>query len=195
MCGEHREFHGHLLCDHRRRHSYHGGRTQVKAITETFTADWDAAPGALGKAVDAPGLVWSPNAATALVQQITSAKHSVQFSSEELADPRIIDALGGDAKRGVTCQIVMTADSWDSAFTILKTDGCQIRTYKNSSKVLYIHEKQIIVDDTSVLLGSQNASATSLNKNRELSILTTNQTIVKDTETEFTKVFNGGTSY
>ena len=83
---------------------------QVRAIERTFSNDWTA--GASGsprsQTVQSPGLIWSPNtgsgtAETALVKEITSARHTVDFESEELSDPAIYQALAADARSGVNC--------------------------------------------------------------------------------------------
>ena len=156
---------------------------QVAAIEHTFSNDWVA--GASGspasQTVQAPGLIWSPNtgsgtAEAALVGQIRSARQSVDFESEELADPAIYQALAADARGGVSCRVVMTRSSeWDSAFRAITDAGCHVHLFPDSSTGLYIHEKLILDDDgtarESLLIGSQNASVTSLTRNRELGIL------------------------
>lgn len=159
--------------------------SQVRAIEATFANDWTAgASGSLrAQTVQAPGLVWSPNtgsgtAETALAAQIRSARKAVEFESEELSDPAIYDALSADARRGVRCRIVMTRSSeWDVAFRAVTKAGCRVHLYPDSSSALFIHEK-LILDDPgtagqSLLIGSQNASVTSLTRNRELGILLT----------------------
>lgn len=159
--------------------------TQVRAIEATFANDWNAAPGGKPSAqtMQAAGLVWSPNtsngtAETALVAQIQAARKAVDFSSEELSDRTVYDALAQDAKRGVSCRVLMTRSSeWDSAFDVLARAGCQVHTFPDSTTALYIHEKLIIDDpgaaDAAMLIGSQNASVTSLTRNRELGIVLT----------------------
>jgi cardiolipin synthase len=157
--------------------------SQVRAIEQTFSNDWKA--GATGsprsQTVQSPGLIWSPNtgrgtAETALVEQITSARNTVDFESEELSDPAIYEALAADARRGVECRVVMTRSAeWDSAFRVITKAGCLVHVFPDSSTALYIHEKLILDDQAtaraSMLIGSQNASTTSLTKNRELGIL------------------------
>jgi cardiolipin synthase A/B len=158
---------------------------QVRAIEETFSNDWTAGASGSPKSqtVQSPGLVWSPNtgsgtAETALVKQITSAHKTVDFESEELSDPAIYGALAADARRGVRCRVVMTRSSeWDSAFRAVSQAGCLVHLFPNSSRALYIHEKLILDDHgtarESLLIGSQNASITSLTRNRELGVLLT----------------------
>jgi phosphatidylserine/phosphatidylglycerophosphate/cardiolipin synthase-like enzyme len=158
---------------------------QVRAIEATFSNDWAA--GASGRpgsqTVQAPGLVWSPNtgsgtAESALVKQIRSARKTIDFESEELADPAIYQALAGDARRGVRCEVVMTRSSeWNTAFRAVTNAGCRVHVFADSSRALYIHEKLILDDHgtagESLLIGSQNAGVTSLTRNRELGILLT----------------------
>jgi cardiolipin synthase A/B len=159
--------------------------SQVRAIEQTFSNDWTAGPSGSPRSqtVQSPGLVWSPNtdsgtAETAFVKQITSARNTVDFESEELADPAIYRALAADAKRGVRCKVVMTRSAeWDPAFELITKAGCLVHVFPDSSAALYIHEKLILDDHSmasgSMLLGSQNASVTSLTRNRELGILLT----------------------
>jgi phosphatidylserine/phosphatidylglycerophosphate/cardiolipin synthase-like enzyme len=158
---------------------------QVHAIESTFAHDWTAAPAGTPstQTVQAPGLVWSPNTGTgtaenALVTQISAAQTAVDFTSEELSDPAVYGALAADAQRGVACRIVMTrSPDWTPAFEALENAGCQVHVFSDSSTALYIHEKLIVKDpgqsDESMFLGSQNASVTSLTRNRELGIVLT----------------------
>jgi len=158
---------------------------QVAAIEATFNQDWSAAPGGSPgeQTAQAPGLIWSPDtgdgsAERAMAAVITAAHSSVEFESEELSDPVIYHALAADARRHVSCDVVMTEDSeWDDAFRVLAAAGCAVHLLPDISSALYIHEKAIIIDrgspDQALLLGSQNASWDSLNRNRELSLLIT----------------------
>lgn len=156
---------------------------QVHAIEATFARDWSAGPAGVPRTqtVQAAGLVWSPNtgsgtAETALVSEIAAAKTAIDFSSEELSDAAVYDALAADARRGVACRVVMTRSSeWTTAFQALTKAGCRVHVFPATATALYIHEK-LILDDPgrsgeSMLLGSQNASVTSLTRNRELGIV------------------------
>ncbi|HEX7324287.1 MAG TPA: phospholipase D-like domain-containing protein [Rhodanobacteraceae bacterium] len=147
---------------------------QVAAIVRTFNADWDDRSGP-ARATQAPGLVWSPGAQPAMVQQIERAQRSVYFESEELSDRAVYDALAADARRGVACAVVMNASPrWNRAFQAVTAAGCKVHVFPASRHGLYIHEK-VILDDAgtsmaSMLLGSTNASYYSLDRNRELSL-------------------------
>ncbi|MFJ4657120.1 phosphatidylserine/phosphatidylglycerophosphate/cardiolipin synthase family protein [Nocardia sp. NPDC088792] len=172
---------------------------QVAAVESTFDADFSAADNnELGSATQAEGLVWSPGAQQPMVTAIESARTSVDFSSEELADPAIIDALAADARRGVNCRIVMTdSASWKTGFGKVSAAGCQVHVYAADAS-LYIHEKQILTDGTDLTIGSQNASAGSLNRNRELSVqltTATTPTIVSNISTTFDQDFAGAPAW
>ena len=130
---------------------------------------------------------------------INSAQTSVWFESEELSDQAIINALAGDAKRGIKCEVVMTdSTSWASAFSALRASGCQVHLYPNSPSTLYIHAKAIVIDagtpNANLFVGSQNASSGSLNSNRELGILLSSKTapsVVSGISSAFTSDFEG----
>jgi cardiolipin synthase A/B len=157
--------------------------TQVQAIERTFLGDWGASPHGTPRpeTVQAPGLVWSPDTPTGsaeltMVAQIAAAQHVVEVESEELSDAPVYDALAADARRGVTCQIVMTnSTDWKKAFKIVTRAGCQVHVFPDSAKALYIHEKFVLDDPgtshESLLIGSQNAGWESLHENRELGLL------------------------
>ena len=156
---------------------------QVNAIERTFANDWasGSAGSPRGSTVQAPGLVWSPNtgsgsAETTMVNQIDAARTSIEFESEELSDTAVYDALAAAARRGVSCEIVMTKSSeWQTGLTAVTKAGCRVHLFPDSYDALYIHEKLALDDHgtsrQSLLIGSQNASWSSLHENRELAVL------------------------
>lgn len=151
----------------------------VKAIVSTFDNDWNGGDPATDES-DAPGLVWSPNAETAMVNEIESAHSTVDFTSEELSDPYIYNALASDAEHGIRCRIVMMDDDqWSKGFGAATAAGCLVHVLPETKAGLYMHEKVVLVDaglsTSSVLVGSQNASYSSLAFNRELSVLLTGE--------------------
>jgi cardiolipin synthase A/B len=150
---------------------------QVAAIETTFAHDWDGDNPATDEA-NAPGLIWSPDAESAMIKQINSATVSVDFTSEELSDPYIYQALASDAQRGVRCRVVMMNETaWAKAFGQVTAAGCVVHVLPETTEGLYFHEKVVLVDagttSASVMIGSQNASYSSLSFNRELSIILT----------------------
>ena len=94
--------------------------------------------------------------------------------------PQIVSALEDAAKRGVTVQVVVTnSPSWKTSFDGLKAAGVSVRTYKNSSKTLYVRAEFIEADNQRVFLGGENFSVGSLQYNRELGLITTSRPIVQ----------------
>jgi phosphatidylserine/phosphatidylglycerophosphate/cardiolipin synthase-like enzyme len=173
-------------------------KADVAAIVATFNADF------AHKKITPPDgadLVWSPtNSQAAIVAVIDAAKKTLSVENEEMDDSVITGALEADAKRGVDLQITMTADSeWDSAFRALVKAGAHVRTYKDSAKVLYIHAKAVVADagrsDEQLYVGSENFSAASLRKNRELGLRTTNKAVISAISAVLGDDYSGGTTY
>lgn len=174
---------------------------QVRAASATFAGDWAGGPPA-GHTAAAAGLVWSPGATPAMVAFIASARHSIDFTSEELLDRDVIGALVADTHRGVACRIVMTKDShWDAAFTTLQSAGCAVHVLPDRAGTTYEHEKQILTDTGTplarALIGSQNASPTSLHRNRELSVVlpATATSAITTEEAAFTTDYNAAPAF
>ncbi|MCL6537924.1 MAG: hypothetical protein K6T28_05000 [Acidothermus sp.] len=163
---------------------FDAGPADVAATEAVFDADF------AGTSIrPAPGtdLVWSPGARPILLDLIRSARSSLLVENEEMALPAVVDALRDAAHRGVEVTVVMTAQrSWYDEFTELTRAGVRVRI---APSWRYIHAKAIVVDAAKaiavdaqtmgrVFVGSQNFSATSLDRNRELGILTSDPQVV-----------------
>lgn len=143
--------------------------TQVAAIAETLDADYAA--GQLSRAVDAAGLVWSPAARAVFVRTISGARRSVEITTEEFKDRAVAAAVSQAARRGVACRIVLNADAAATAAVgDVEHAGCVVHTFATKPGGLYVHEKALVTDGFSVLIGSHNLSTMSLTENRELSL-------------------------
>jgi cardiolipin synthase len=173
-------------------------KADITAIVATFNADF------AHKKITPPDgadLVWSPtNSQAAILAVINSAKHTLAVENEEMGDTVITKALEADAKRGVDVKITMTANSeWNSAFRALVKAGAHVRTYKDSSSVLYIHAKAVVADaglaGEQMFVGSENFSTASLRRNRELGIRTTNKPVISAVAAVLAADYAGGTSY
>jgi phosphatidylserine/phosphatidylglycerophosphate/cardiolipin synthase-like enzyme len=165
----------------------------VAAIETTFTNDWNGNPAPAAAADD---LVWSPGARTTLVALIASAQTSLLVYNEEMADTGIESALTSAARRGVRVRILMTAsDEWTGALARLAATGAEVRTYPATKSSPYIHAKVIVADDAKAFVGSENFSVTSLDDNRELGIIVTNQTIIRPLVATFENDWNGATKF
>jgi phosphatidylserine/phosphatidylglycerophosphate/cardiolipin synthase-like enzyme len=173
-------------------------RADIAAVVATFNADF------AHKKITPPDgadLVWSPtNAQAAILAVINSARRSLAVENEEMGDPVITRALEAAARRGVDVRITMTAQSsWDSAFGALVRAGAHVRTYKNSTTVLYIHAKAVVADAggsaEQMFVGSENFSAASLRHNRELGLRTTNKPVIAAVGAVLAADYAGATTY
>ena len=162
-----------------------------RAVQQTFNADWS------GQRITAPNgadLLWSPGSEQAQVSLIESAQGFLDIYNEEMDSTPIEQALEADAKRGVNVEVTMTYDSsWKGAFAQLSAAGVHIRTY-SASAPLYIHAKMILTSSR-VFLGSQNFSYTSLERNRELGLITSNPTIRASLRRTFDSDYAGARPY
>jgi phosphatidylserine/phosphatidylglycerophosphate/cardiolipin synthase-like enzyme len=172
-------------------------RADVAAITAVFSADFahrSVVPG------DGSGdLVWSPtNAQARLLGVINGATRSLRIYSEEMGDTVVENALIAAARRGVDVQVCGENESgeYDSAYARLARAGVHISYYGNPDG-FYIHGKVIEADEgtshAKVFIGSENFSSTSLNRNRELGILTSSPAILSAIASTFAGDFQRGT--
>lgn len=161
------------------------------AIERTFDADWSRRPITAPQGAD---LVWSPGSQAAQVSLIASATGWLDIYNEEMDSAAIEDALEADAHRGVDVRVVMTADSsWNSAFAQLEGAGVHVSTYA-ANAALYIHAKMILTP-ARAFLGSENFSTASTNDNRELGLITSDETIRASLSRTFNADFTNATPF
>jgi cardiolipin synthase A/B len=146
--------------------------TDVAAIAATFDTDYTTPPsGRPPEATPAPNLIWSPMARATFLQHIDQATRSIDLTNQELKDRAVVSALDKAAGRGVQCRIVMTENpAWAKSVAEVSAAGCSVHLFPNTESGLYIHEKLLLTDNSSLIIGSQNLSTTSLIENRELSL-------------------------
>jgi phosphatidylserine/phosphatidylglycerophosphate/cardiolipin synthase-like enzyme len=162
-----------------------------RAVQQTFNADWS---GQRITAPDGADLLWSPGSEQGQISLIESAQGFLDIYNEEMDSAPIEQALEADAQRGVNVEVTMTYDSsWKDAFSQLSAAGVHIRTY-SASAPLYIHAKMILTSSRA-FLGSQNFSDTSLEKNRELGLITPNPTIRASLRRTFDADYAGARPY
>jgi cardiolipin synthase len=165
----------------------------VREIERVFAADW--AGRAVSPTSGAGDLLWSPGAQPAELALIAGARRRLEVEDEEMSDPQITASLCAAARRRVQVRIVMTDNGeWHAAFAQLAACGAEVRTYSPSAP-LYIHAKEIIVDESHALIGSQNFSRASLTYNRELGIDVSVAPIIRRLEQSFASDFAGGQPY
>jgi phosphatidylserine/phosphatidylglycerophosphate/cardiolipin synthase-like enzyme len=146
--------------------------TDVAAIAATFDTDYTTPPsGRPPEATPAPNLIWSPMARASFLQHIDQSTRSIDLTNQELKDRAVVSALDKAASRGVQCRIVMTENpAWTKSIAEVSAAGCSVHLFPNTESGIYIHQKMMLTDNTSLIIGSQNLSTTSLIENRELSL-------------------------
>ncbi len=173
-------------------------QVDVKAIEKVFNADFS---GASITPTDGDNLTWSPtDSQSHLLAVINGASSTLQIENEEMDDTDITDAIVAAAKRGVDVQVTMTANSdYDDAFSQIVDAGGSVSTYPDDSTSLYIHAKVIVADAggsaQNAYVGSINFSNASMNENRELGFLTTDDAVVSQLSSTLTSDFDGATAY
>lgn len=144
----------------------------VQEAAVLFEADWSGATPGSG-----PLIVSPYDARSELSALIAGAMSSVEMYAEVIRDAAMVDLLASTAQRGVPVRIVLPPDS-DPAFTPvlarLLEAGVQVRFLTAP----YAHAKAILVDGKALFVGSQNFTSTSLDENRELGIVVSEQALV-----------------
>lgn len=153
----------------------------VVAVEHVFDADF------ADRSLTAPSgddLVWSPDRSRPdVLALIGQARHSLLLESEELAAPAVVQALVDAAHRGVAVAVVMTdRPEWHAAFAAVIRAGGRVAVMHGESP-LYIHAKLLVTDAGTnagrALVGSQNLSDTSLDRDRELGVVLTAPALVR----------------
>jgi cardiolipin synthase A/B len=167
----------------------------VSAITAVFNADF------AHKAIrpsDGNDLVWSPtDSQDKLLGLIDGATRSLRIYSEEMGDTTVENALIRAAKRGLDVQVCGENENgeYDSAYARLARAGIHI-SYYSSSDGFYIHGKVIEADygtsHAKIFIGSENFSSTSLNDNRELGLIVSNNAVLSAVASTFASDFRSG---
>lgn len=156
----------------------------VADLEKIFQADFT------NKAVSLPSkLVISPASANTLhsarshlKQLIDSAKTSLDVEAQSLADTTIVDAIVLAHQAKVDVRVVVDSQTISTpgqtaAIAKLKQYGVPLRGLESPD----MHAKAIVVDEAITFVGSHNMTATALEHNREIGVLT-------DAKAEATKV-------
>lgn len=113
---------------------------------------------------------------------------AVSWLNFELYGPIFLDL----ALKKVNIKIIINDDSLNARYTnyieILKNHGIKIKKIKMFNKSNYMHHKFCIIDSKKILIGSFNWSKNAINSFENL-IETDNYSIIRDTVTEFNKLW------
>jgi cardiolipin synthase len=167
----------------------------VQGVIDIFNADWNRTSVQLSD----PNLVVSPiNSRKDFESLIASAHKSLQLEAEEMQDSDIEQALVSAEKRGVSVQVILPASSSSSSdssgsnsgnsagISTIEQGNVQVKEDPN----LYMHAKIIIVDGQKAFVGSENISKASLDSNRELGIIVSDQNALNTLQQTFQQDWN-----
>lgn len=160
---------------------------QVAEAVQIFESDWSGTDGP--KTLQ--HLIVSPiNSRSTIIELINGSRVSVSMYAEVLRDEDVTHALDNAVARGVNVRLLVnptTSEDDVPYFLDAMSHGVQVRVLENP----YVHSKALVVDQQFVLIGSQNYSYTSLNLNREVGIVLSDEqslTIVSSTfETDWSR--------
>lgn len=156
----------------------------VQAVSAIFQADWQRTTAQFNDA----NLVVSPiNSRNDFTRLIGSAHHTLLIEAEEMNDSGIEQALSDAARHGVHVQVILPAPGGSSGgsnsqgIDTIKQGGVDVR----EDARLYMHAKIIIVDGQKAFVGSENISTQSLDQNRELGIIVSDQEVLHTLQQTF----------
>lgn len=165
----------------------------IEEMIQVFEADLINSQSQTGTTpqLSEPRLVWSPiNSTDKILKLLDSAKVSIDLVVENLSDGRVIQSLGQAVKRGVLVRVLMSTCVYGETpfFNYpyqkrLQEAGVDVQV----NGVLYQHAKTILVDGRTMFLGSENFSANSLRKAREVGLIFQDRT----SSESFLRTFEG----
>jgi cardiolipin synthase len=148
----------------------------VAEISNIFHADWARKP----YAPQAPDLVVSPtNSRTKIINLIDSAQTSLVVESEYITDALCLQHLHARAAAGVKINVMCSfqpkdpCTGEDSNAKELQGLNAAGITQVEFTQTVTMHAKAIIADGKTAYVGSENLTANSLDRNREMGILLT----------------------
>ncbi|HSX09329.1 MAG TPA: phospholipase D-like domain-containing protein [Candidatus Saccharimonadales bacterium] len=153
--------------------------TEVRTI---FIDDWERksfAPPQNSNIIESPD-----NSRTALTTLIDGSTTSIEAETEDINDERLVETLSEKAKTMQVRLIVPTIkqlESNKSSLEELSAAGVHVRTISSP----YMHAKMILSDDKKAYIGSINFSTQSMDQNRELGIILTQQDDLQMLQTTF----------
>ncbi len=160
-------------------------RNDATTLAAVFDADWKRqAPH-----ISYGDLVISPyNSRADLDTLIDSARHTLDLYEEEIDDPGIENHIEHAVQHHVRVRLIISQSS--AGVDALRSAGVAVKIMPHP----YVHAKAIVADGARFFVGSENVSNTSLDHNREVGILTTNQQLASRIEATFNADWSGGGS-
>lgn len=139
----------------------------VDQAKKVFMSDW---LNTSSEDITGPLMVSPENSRVRVIELINRAETSIDFYAEVIRDTGVLAALRGATQRGVRVRLIVNAtlDPEDTEMLVsLSESGVDVRMMEQ----LYVHTKTIIINGDSALIGSQNYTMTSLDRNREVGMV------------------------
>jgi len=154
----------------------------ARTIGAIFDADWNRR----GPRIADPVLAVSPVTARRAFQVlIDTARHTLDLYAEEVDDAGIEAHVAGAERRGVHIRLITSQTS--AGVDTLQRDGIRVKILPQP----YIHAKAIVADGARIFIGSENISATSLDRNREMGIVAADPRVARVIEQTFAIDWSG----
>jgi phosphatidylserine/phosphatidylglycerophosphate/cardiolipin synthase-like enzyme len=148
---------------------------EVEQAQEVFDRDWEHVD------IDDPDgpLILSPtNSRARLMELIAGAERSIDLYAEVIRDDEFVAALGAAEERGVAVRLIVDQsidEGTQEQASRLFEMGVEIRIASS----LYIHAKLMVIDAEMAVVGSQNPTPTSLDDNREVSMVVDDEAVLQ----------------
>jgi phosphatidylserine/phosphatidylglycerophosphate/cardiolipin synthase-like enzyme len=143
----------------------------VKEIQQVFDADWEHKT----ISVKNPNLIWSPdNSRAKILGLIQQAQKEIKIYTQNIADYQMIGALAKAARSNIDVQIISSSLPTQKRLGYLIHSG--VKVHFNYHHM--IHAKAIIIDQKRAMIGSINLTNPSLDKNRELAVITNDKQVI-----------------
>jgi len=162
----------------------------VADLVSLFDADWNAEVPVL----DCTRLIVSPiNARDRILELIGGAQSTLTIESMQFADSRVRAAVKERVEAGVAVRALLADANWiganASAAAYLADLGVQAKW------IPHLHTKALVVDGVRAYVGSENLSTTSLDRNREVGVIVTEDSSIAPIAATFEKDWAAGTSF
>ena len=156
-----------------------GDPRDVRETEALFAADWRGADFAPSN----PDLIISPvNSRARIPALIGRAQRTVDLWTEYLRDAEIQRSIAEAVRRGVRVRAILAATAANRQVqNELAGSGVQVALVTRP----VVHAKAIVIDGRLALVGSQNLTTASLDRNREEGVLLANPAVVNQLEATF----------
>jgi len=149
-------------------------KKDVDEIRKIFLSDWEekAFVPTLTNIIESPN-----NARAGITSLIESAKNEIDIEMEVIEDIQIINLLKAKARNmkiNLILPTVKQIGANKNEMEELRASGVNVRTMGEP----YMHAKMILVDLSTAFIGSVNLTSASIDENRELGIILSQQDVV-----------------